>query len=217
MSSPRCAAPARSDGFPPPLPFTLMQFIDPGTKELLGFVLLFLLVAPLFPFIYVVARWRSGGAHEPGAGTYAALLYFATAGCLLAIAGAANLTYGWVSTTPADEMMTRVSWGMLVGSLAFLAVNVVLLVRFGAHPEFATAWRIFVGFLMVMAGLVAFTTLVLFCVTLFQTTKTDKQAEIRVDDLKLYASWTGYYLVAYLSSTFWLSRGARGVAPVPAP
>ena len=188
----------------------MIQLLDPETTKLLGFVLLFLLVAPLFPFIYVVVRWRSGGAHEPGAGTFAALLYFATAGLLLALAGAANLTYGWFSTTPATEAMTRLSWGMLVGSAGFLGLNVALLLRVGPHPELATAWRVFLGFLMVMSGLVAFTSLVLLCVTLFQTTKSPKEADIRVDDLKLYASWTGYYLAAYLTSTWWLSRGARG-------
>lgn len=188
----------------------MFQLFDADTQKLLGFVLLFLLVAPLFPFIYLVARWRSGGAHEPGAGTFAALLYFATAGLLLALAGAANLTYGWFSTTPANELMTRLSWGMLVGSGAFLGLNAALLARAGRHPELLTAWRIFVGFLMVMAGLVAFTALVLLCVTLFQTAKNAKEAEIRTDDLKLYGSWTGYYLAAYLTSTWWLSRGARG-------
>ncbi len=183
---------------------------DPATKKLLGFVLLFLLVAPLFPFVYVVARWRSQGAHEPGAGTFAALLYFRTAGVLLALAGAANLTYGWFSTTPQTEDLTRLSWGMFTGSLAFLVLNLLLVRRFGPHPELATARRVFVGFLMVMAGLVAFTALVIFCITLFQKTTSDPQATIRADDLKLYGAWTAYYLAAYLSSVWWLSRGARG-------
>jgi len=181
-----------------------------GALRLLAFVLLFLLVAPLFPFIYIVLRWRSAGAHEPGAGTFAALLYFRTAGILLALAGAANLTYGWISTTPQDEMLTRISWGMFTGSLAFLGLNLLLLRRFGAHPELATARRVFLGFLMVMAGLVAFTTLVIFSMTLFQATKTDAAAIARIDDLKLYSCWTAYFLVAYLSATWRLSGGARG-------
>ncbi len=187
-----------------------MNLFDADTQKLIGFVLLFLLVAPLFPFIYVVARWRSQGAHEPGAGTFAALLYFRTAGILLALAGAANLTYGWFSTTPQTEELTRLSWGMLTGSVAFLVLNLLLLRRFGPHPELATARRVFAGFLMVMAGLVAFTTLVIFCITLFQKTKSDPQVAVRADDLKLYGAWTAYYLAAYLLSTWWLARGARG-------
>lgn len=187
-----------------------MPFLDAGTQKLIGFVLLFLLVAPLFPFIYVVARWRSQGAHEPGAGTFAALLYFRTAGVLLALAGAANLTYGFFSTTPQNEELTRMSWGMLTGSVAFLALNLVLLRRFGPHPELATARRVFLGFLMVMAGLVVFTALVILCAKLFQKKGSDAQAALRADDLKLYGAWTAYYLAAYLSATWWLSRGARG-------
>jgi hypothetical protein len=189
-----------------------MPFFDQGTVRLLGFVLLFLLVAPLFPFVYVVVRWRSAGAHEPGAGTFAALLYFRAAGILLALAGAANLTYGLVSTTPATEALTRLSWGMFTGSLAFLGLNVLLLLRFGPHPELRTARRVFGGFLMVMAGLVAFTALVMFCITLFREAATAPKAEIRADELKLYGSWAAYYLLTYLAATWLLSRGAREAA-----
>jgi len=183
-----------------------MPFFDPGVVQLLGFVLLFLLVAPLFPFIYVVLRWRSAGAHEPGAGTYAALLYFRTAALLLALAGAANLTYGWISTTPVDEAWTRLSWGLFTGSLAFLALNVGLLRRFGPHPELATARRVFTGFLMVMAGLVAFTAVVMFAVTLFKKAETDAKSALRADELKQYGAWAVYYLAAYLASTWLLTR-----------
>jgi len=181
-----------------------------GAIRLLGFVLLFLLVAPLFPFIYVVLRWRSHGAHEPGAGTYAALLYFCTAGLLLALAGAANLTYGLASTTPATEELTRISWGMLSGSVVFLLVNAAVLLLFGSPPALVTARRVFVGFFMVTAGLVTFTALVLFCVTLFHKAATEPQAAQRSDELKLYGTWTAYYLASYISAVWLLSRGSRG-------
>ena len=46
--------------------------------QFIGYALLFLSVAPLFPFLYVVLRWRSGTGREPGTGTYGALLYFCT-------------------------------------------------------------------------------------------------------------------------------------------
>jgi hypothetical protein len=186
-----------------------------GALHLLGFVLLVLAVAPLFPFIYVVLRWRSRGSHEPGAGTYAALLYFCTAGLLLALAGAANLSYGFVSTTPASEQMTRLSWGMLVGSTAFFLVNCALVRLYGPAQGHMTARRVFVGFFMVTSGLVAFTTLVLFCITLFHKTEGDAQRALRADELKLYGMWTIYYLASYLASVVLLARGARGAEPVP--
>jgi hypothetical protein len=191
-----------------------MPFFDPGVLRLLGFVLLFLLVAPLFPFIYAVLAWRSDArGRAEGMGTFASLLYFRTASALLALAGAANLSYGWFSTTPPSPELTRLSWGMLVGSAAFLLLNVVLLeTRFGSHPSRERTGRAFTGLLMVMSGLVALTTIVLFSITLFQEAESKKDAELRWDELKLYGSWTLYYLAAYVGSTWWLSRGARGAA-----
>jgi len=177
-------------------------------------VLLFLLVAPLFPFIYVVLTWRSDArGRVEGTGTYAALLYFRTASALLALAGAANLTYGWLSTTPPSPDLTRLSWGMLVGSIAFLLLNVGMLeARFGAHPGLERTSRVFTGFLMVMSGLVALTTIVLFSITVFQKAELKADVESRWDELKLYGAWTFHYLAAYVASTVWLSRGARGAA-----
>jgi hypothetical protein len=191
-----------------------MPFFDPGILRLLGFVLLFLLVAPLFPFIYVVLTWRSdANERAQGAGTFAALLYFRTASTLLALAGAANLSYGWISTTPQTPELTRLSWGMLVGSIAFLLLNVVLIrTTFREHPSRARTGRVFTGFLMVMAGLVALTTLVLFSITLFQKAESEDEIAQRADELKLYGAWTLYYVATYVASTWWLSRGARGAA-----
>ena len=109
-----------------------MPFFDPGVLRLLGYALLFLLVAPLFPFLYVVLAWRSDArGRAEGMGTFASLLYFRTASALLALAGAANLTYGWFSTTPQTPMLTRLSWGMLVGSAAFLVLHVVVFLILG--------------------------------------------------------------------------------------
>jgi hypothetical protein len=191
-----------------------MPFFDPGVLRLLGFVLLFLLVTPLFPFIHVVLTWRTDArGRAEGTGTFAAILYFRTASALLALAGAANLSYGWLSTTPQTPELTRLSWGMLVGSALFLVLNVALLeTRFGAHPGLLRTRRVFTGFLMVMSGLVALTTIVLFSVTLFQEAEGPKETELRGDELKLYGSWTLHYLAAYVGATVWLSRGARGAA-----
>jgi hypothetical protein len=180
---------------------------DPDLIRLIGFALLFLPVAPLFPFLYVVLRWRS---QEPGAGTFAALLYFRTAALLLALGGAANLSYGWFSTTPTNEELTRISWGVLVGSGAFLLLNGVLAWLAGRRPGLAAARRVFTGFLMVMSGLVAFTALLLLFVTVFRKPDGHSEAAECCDEMKLYGAWTAYYVVAYLGSVWWLSRGARG-------
>ena len=190
-----------------------MPFLDPDFFRLAGYVVLFLLVAPLFPFIYVVLRWRTGDGREPGMGTYSGLLYFRSAGILLALAGAANLTYGWISTTKIDEEMTRLSWGMLVGSALFLAINLGLLRLWGSHPGLATARRVFNGFVMIMAGLVAFTMLVSFCVWMFAAAENEKPEGLRAEQLKVYGSWTFYYLTTYLLTTYLMWRGTRSADP----
>lgn len=186
------------------------QLIPPEVIQRISYVVLFLLVAPLFPFIYVVLRWRTEGQQEPGVGTYGALLYFRTAALLLVIAGAANLTYGYISTTPIDEELTRMSWGLFLGSALFMGLN-TWLGRFVDVPKPQHARRVFGGFLMIMAGLVSLFVLILFFITVFKKVPEDsaKAAEVRVDDLKLYGAWSVYYLTTYLTATVLLSRGAR--------
>jgi len=186
-----------------------LQLVPPHVVRWVGFVVLFLLVTPLFPFIYVVLRWRSGDEHEPGSGTYAGLLYFATAGLLLGLAGAANLTYGWMSTTEIVEEQIRLSWGMFVGSAFFLGLNLALLRRHGPRPRLRDARRVFGGFLMVMAGLVTFAAIVLFFIEVFRDASTEREVIERVDDLKAYGAWAGYYLLTYLAAVTVLARGAR--------
>jgi len=189
----------------------LAQFFDPSFVRGVTYVSLFLLVAPLFPFVYLVLRWRAGEQRDiRGLGTYGALLYFRTVALLLAVAGAANLTYGMVSTTPVDEALTRLSWGLFTGSLVFLAINLGLgrLVELGDAA--GDARRMFGGFLMVLAGLVAGFVLVLFFITVFE--KVDHSAkeavEMHADTMKLYGCWVAYYLGVYIVTTVFLTRRA---------
>jgi hypothetical protein len=182
--------------------------------QYIGYALLFLSVAPLFPFLYVVLRWRAEGRREPGAGTYGALLYFCTVSSLLALAGAANLTYGALSTTPVDERLNRLSWGMLAGSLAFLALNGGLLLRLKARAAPPDARRVFLGFFTVLAGLVAFAALVMFCVTAFERVE-PARADLHADDLKLYASWAAYFTATYLLAMARLSKAMTACAGSP--
>jgi hypothetical protein len=186
------------------------QLIPPEVIQRISYVVLFLLVAPLFPFIYVVLRWRTEGAQEPGVGTYGGLLYFRTAALLLVIAGAANLTYGYLSTTPVDDELTRMSWGLFIGSVLFMGLN-TWLGRFVDVPKPQHARRVFGGFLMIMAGLVALFVLILFFITVFTKVPEDnaKAVDLHADDLKLYGSWAAYYLATYLTATVLLARGAK--------
>jgi len=167
--------------------------------QVVGYLLLFVTVAPLFPFLYVVVRWRSQGG-AGGEGTRGALLYFCTVAALLALAGASNLVYGFLSTTPVDEAMTRLSYGFLFGSAFFAAVNLLLLRRAGSTAELR---RVFVGFFAVMAGLVSLTAVVLFFVELCR--KAGDRPEIRADMLKLYGAWAVLFLASYVGAAARLS------------
>jgi len=183
------------------------QLVPPSLVRGLSYLVLFLVVAPLFPFLYVVMHWRQPDA-QPGLGTYGALLYFRTSAILLTIAGAANLTYGIVSTTPTDPFTERLSWALLLGSGIFVLINVVL-GRFLVIPNPTQARRVFGGFLMILSGLLAFFSIVMLFITLFWEPKTKFQIIEREDEIKLYACWTAYYLSTYLVVSLLLAYASR--------
>ena len=91
--------------------------------QLMSYAMLLLIIAPLFPFLYVVMRWRASGNAHSGIGTLGAVHYFIVMSALLLLAGAANLSYGGVSVTPDKPEMTRISWGVFVSSVVFLVLN----------------------------------------------------------------------------------------------
>lgn len=168
-------------------------------------------VTPIFPFLYVILRWRTGNHYPHGVGTHGALLYFITVGILVALAGAANLTYGLISVTPVDQELTRLSWGLLVGGLVFSAINVILRAKLGVLTDSADVGRIFVGFVMVLTGMIAMGALISLFVTIFREATNDAELEKRTDAIRMFASWTIYFLAAYLLSARSLARtaGAR--------
>ncbi|MHC4225562.1 MAG: hypothetical protein ACYSX0_19565 [Planctomycetota bacterium] len=177
---------------------------------ILGYLFAVLVIAPVFPFLYVVLRWRTHGRDETGLGTYGALLYFACASLLVGVAGAANLAYGFISTTDASEELTRLSWGMFVGSLVFLLINLVLIQRVYPTPAHDDARRVFAGFLMIVTGMVSLGVLIMFGVTLFEKVDENVKAAVEQnkDMLKLYGSWLLFYLVSYLLVSRAMLRGA---------
>ena len=174
--------------------------------QLLSYGAVLAVVAPLFPFLYVVMRWRAPGNGHTGIGTLGSVHYFLVMATLILFAGLANLTYGGVSTTPIEPELTRMSWGMTVGSVVFLALNIGLLWMTRDLSDVPDVRRMFVGFFQVIAGLTAFTVLLLLFATWFQEAKGDEAAVLRADALKLYGSWVGYFLTAYIGATIYLTR-----------
>jgi hypothetical protein len=176
--------------------------------ELIGYVLAALSLAPLFPFLYVVLRWRTEDRDRHGIGTYGMLLYFCTLSFLLLVAGVANLTYGWVSTTPIRPLLERLAWGMFLGSGLFLLLNALLLRLVTVKPDWAEARRVFVGFLMTVAGMVTLIMILLFGMTLFEEVDPKEAEEVarRADEMKLYASWALYYAATYVGAVVRMTR-----------
>ncbi len=200
----------------------LAQFsiIPPELIQKIGYVVLIVVVTPIFPFLYLVLRSRaeSSGKREPGTGTYGGLLYFRTAGLLLCTAGAANLTYGWISTTPIEPELTRLSWGLFVGSGFVMLLNTAL-GRFVHVPRSGReARRVFGGFVMILGGLVAFFAVVMLFITWFEEPgkalagQEPTPAELRSDEMKLWGVWTVYFLALYHVAVLLLSRAAAALA-----
>jgi len=175
--------------------------------QIISYATVILAVAPLFPFLYVVMRWRAPGHGHVGIGTLGAIHYFLVLSLLVLLAGAANLTYGGISTTPVDPVTTRYSWGTFVGSALFLVLNLLILSRTHDISDLPDVRRMFVGFFLVMAGLTSFAVLLLFFVAWFHEPdpKLKDAAELRVDAMKLYGAWIFYFLTAYLGATYWMS------------
>jgi len=178
--------------------------------QIISYATVILAVAPLFPFLYVVMRWRAPGHGHVGIGTLGAIHYFLVLSVLVLLAGAANLTYGFVSTTPIDPETRRLSWGMFVGSLLFLGLNFGVLRYTRDLSDLPDVRRMFVGFFQVMAGLTSFGVLLFFFVAWFHEPdpNVEDAAELRADALKLYGAWILYFLSAYLGATTWLTRSA---------
>lgn len=160
-----------------------------------------LLILPIFPVLYVFLRWRGGGREEEGAGLRAAVLYFLTVATLVILGAASNLIYGFLSTTPANEETRRLSWGMLCAGALFHGIHAALARGVGLGPSRDPARRVFGGFFVLLSGMVAFGAMIFFFTTLFR-----ESSEARTDDLKLWLSWGGVWLLAYLGGFSWLRR-----------
>ncbi len=171
-------------------------------------LMLIMYLVPVFPLLYVIVKWRSESGTS-GAGTYGLMMYFATVSALIGLAAAANLTYGAISVDDVSEGMTRMSWGLLVGALAFLLLNIVLMRAVAPLRDPTDVARVFVGFVAVISGIIAMGALIALTISMFQEAVTDRAADLRSDAIRMFGSWCFYYLVTYLLTTRLLARNAR--------
>ena len=135
-------------------------------------------------------------------------MYFATVSVLLGLAGAANLTYGAITPGDVDEDMTRVSWGLLVGALAFCLLNIILMRPAARLRDTTDVVRVFVGFVAVIAGIIAMGALIGMTISMFQVAESERAIEQRSDTIRMFGSWCFFYLVTYLLTTRLLVRSA---------
>jgi len=178
--------------------------------QVIGYLLALLTIAPLFPFLYLVLRWRSGTGTRAAAGTYGAMLYFASIAWLITLAGGANLLYGAIASGETDPELTRYSWALCLAGAAFLALHSGLVRLLPERAALAEARRVFAGFLMTLSGMVAIGALVLLLGAVFHVVDDAQagQAAERTRAMQLYACWTTLFLLDYVVLAWRLARGA---------
>ena len=139
----------------------LFRALAPGAAITLASVG-FLVLAPAI--IYFMARWRSNrdGVHDPHLGLKFALHYFALAAFQLLLAGVALLIYMLISPGTAEKGTSgyRAAVGFIMPAGMVLAIHVVLLKRTN-DAVFSLMRRLFLGYNLLVTGLVAFVALVL--------------------------------------------------------
>ena len=171
----------------------------PGFDGFMSLLPMFLIVVyvilPLFPLLYVILRWRTAGAGEPGLGLRAGLLYFTSISVLVVTTGLALLLQTLASSdvgARSMDSMQRISFGLLLGGALFFAVNGMVVLRLPAAPADDAATRIFRGFVLIFSGLVTFVALLILCVKLFEKGS-------NIDDLREPLVWAGVWMICYLA------------------
>jgi hypothetical protein len=139
----------------------LFRALAPGAAITLASVG-FLVLAPFI--IYLMARWRSNreGVIDPHLGLKFALHYFALAAGQLLLAGVALLIYMLISPGTADKGTSgyRAAVGFMMPAGMVLAIHIVLLKRTNDAVH-SLVRRLFLGYNLLVTGLVAFVALVL--------------------------------------------------------
>lgn len=142
-------------------------------------IMVFQILAPLMTVtafapvvLYIVARWRAGRdpVPDPQLGLKFALYYFATGGLQLALAGITLLAYTMIKPSGEDldskSEMYRLAFGFVLPAAAVLGAHLALLARTNDR-QYPGVRRLFVGFNLLITGLVGFAALVLGAQALF--------------------------------------------------
>lgn len=145
------------------------------------------------PFLFVMLRWRTGGAGEPGTGLRAGVAYFRVLGSLVALTAASFLLYSWASERDHDEMRRVVS-GIGIAAFGFWVLNLFLTLKLGESSASAQVGRIFGGFAMIISGLMLFGSLLLLCIAMTQEGNSDEEIKM---GLCFCAVWTASFFIRF--------------------
>lgn len=119
---------------------------------------------PLFPFVYVLLRWRQGRDGEPAdtqLGLKVALHYFATLGLHLVLMALVAVLYSFlVDDSRGSEQMMRAGGGMLLGGGIILGAHIMLIGRLTDSAGRPNVARMFAGLNLVICGLIGMGALV---------------------------------------------------------
>jgi hypothetical protein len=161
---------------------------------------------PLFPFVYVLLRWRQGREGEPAdpqLGLKVALHYFATIGLHVVLIALVAVLYSFLVDSPrVSESMMRAGAGLLIGGGLVLGGHIMMLRRITDSASRPNVARVFAGLNLVLCGLIGSGALIATSVMLLQEDVPEDGFKIAMVLLAVYlGSWglQARKLIAYSS------------------
>jgi hypothetical protein len=178
--------------------------------EMFGGAFMLMLLAysiiPLFPFVYVILRWRQareGEPPDPQLGLKVALHYFATIGWHVTLIALFIVLYSFVvDSSRTQEVMLRMGAGLLLGGVTVYGLHRVLIARMTDSAERPNVVRVFRGLNLVLCGLIGMSALIAVCAMITQESVPEEPFKI-----------AGLLMLVYL--TAWAAQ-ARGLAAMVA-
>lgn len=168
--------------------------------EMFGGVFVMMLFAysivPLFPFVYVLLRWRQareGEPADPQLGLKVALYYFATIGLHVVLMGVVAGLYSlMVDNSLVSEGMLRAGAGLVLGGGIVYAIHRGLIARFTDPARRTRVARVFAGLNVVLCGLIGMGALIASAVMLVQEHVPEDAFKIAAVLMVVYlAGWAG--------------------------
>lgn len=203
-------------------PLEMMSLVGP-MFVVVPMLLWFLVIGPLI--LYPVARWRASREPymDPHLGMKVAMHYFKQLAFQIMLLGAVTLIFTVISKSSGDKgSFYRVAFGFLVPAGAVYGAHVVLLKKTN-DDIVAGVRRLFLGYSMIVTGVIGFTALVLGFQALFAKGESGDAGRMFLAAILVYCgAWAGIG-VQFARTVIGPSAGAppQNIVPpgppVPAP